>query len=623
MLRLPTFRLLLLVLPFFSDITHSTARAPPYAMRLSCGAWKNVHTAPTNTFWHKDFSYTGGVPANATRPSFITPPLTTLRYFPLSEGPENCYFIKRVPTGHYSVRIFYGLVDDPNFDHEPLFDVSIEGTLVDSLNTGWSTQDAQQVFTEVLVFLTDRTASLCFHSTGHGDPAILAIEILQVDDKAYYFGQQFGQGSILKRVKRLSCGARKPKFDADNSGNPWGGDRYWSPLKTFGNGADKDISVVGTINKASLAPNFYPEAIYRSALVSKDTKRDLAYTIDVEPSSNYSIWLHFAEIDDSITSAGQRVFDILINDKVVFKAVDIVKRSGGIKTAMVLNTTITVNGRTMTITLRSGNGKHALISAIEIFQVIVTEAKTLPAEIHALQSIKRALQLPHRLGWNGDPCVPQEHPWGGADCQFDKASGKWFIDGLGLDNQGVRGYLPNDISQLSHLQNINLSGNSIYGTMPSSLGSIMSLEILDLSYNNINGSIPESLGRLNSLRILNLNGNKLSGRVPAPLGGRLLHRASFNFTDNNGLCGIPGLPTCGPRLSVGAKLGIAFGSCITLLCVVLCAIVWWKRRQNILRAQKIAAREAPYASKRTQFSRDMQMTIQPRTASENGPSLLS
>nr|KAJ0199893.1 hypothetical protein LSAT_V11C600319060 [Lactuca sativa] len=62
-----------------------------------------------------------------------------------------------------------------------------------------------------------------------------------------------------------------------------------------------------------------------------------------------------------------------------------------------------------------------------------------------------------------------------------------------------------------------------------------------LSYNFCNGSIPESLGGLTSVRILNLNGNSLSGRVPAAVGGRLLHRSSFNFTDNKGLCGILGL----------------------------------------------------------------------------------
>lgn len=50
--------------------------------------------------------------------------------------------------------------------------------------------------------------------------------------------------------------------------------------------------------------------------------------------------------------------------------------------------------------------------------------------VSALQSLKKTLQLPHRLGWNGDPCVPQQHPWSGADCRFDSTKRRWYIDGL-------------------------------------------------------------------------------------------------------------------------------------------------------------------------------------------------
>ncbi|KAH7838024.1 hypothetical protein Vadar_021150 [Vaccinium darrowii] len=618
---------LLVFLTFFLALRPSYSRRAPYAMRISCGARNDVHTPPTNTLWYKDFAYTGGIPTNGTRPSFITPPLNTVRYFPLSDGPENCYNINRVPSGHYSVRIFFGLVSEPNFDNEPLFDVSVEGTQIDSLQSGWSNHDDEQAFVEALIFLRDGSASLCFHSTGHGDPAVFSIEILEVDDNAYYFGPQWGQGTILRTDRRLSCGVKKPKFDVDYSGDHWGGDRFWNPLPTFGRSSDQTITTTKSIKQASTSPNFYPEALYQTALASTDNQPDLAYTMDVDPNRNYSIWLHFAEIDPSVTGAGQRVFDILLNGDVVFRDVDIVKMSGGIYSALVLNKTVAVNGRTLTITMHPTKG-HALINAVEIFEVITAESKTLPDEVSALQALKSALGLPLRFGWNGDPCVPQQHPWSGADCQFDATSSKWVIDGLGLDSQGLRGFLPNEISKLRHLQSINLSVNNIHGPIPSSLGTVTSLEILDLSYNFFNGSIPESLGQLTSLRRLNLNSNSLSGRVPAMLGGRLLHRASFNFTDNAGLCGIPGLRTCGPHLSVGAKIGIALGSCVAFLLIVTCLMCWWKRRQNILRAQRIAAREAPYAKARTHFSRDVQMTRHygpehAKTATENGPSLLS
>lgn len=366
----------------------------PYVMRISCGARQNVHSKPTGTLWFKDFAYTGGVPSNATLPSYISPNLSTLRYFPLSEGPNNCYNIRRVPKGHYSVRIFFGLVKLTDMDHEPLFDISVEGTQVASLKAGWSSND-EQAFAEALIFLTDGTVSICFHSTGHGDPAILAIEVLQIDDKAYSVGPGSGEGVILRTATRLSCGNPKSKFDADYKGDRWGGDRFWSSMGTFGLNADQPRSTESGIKQVSKSPNFYPEALYTTALVSTDSQPDLAYTMDVEPNGNYSVWLHFAEIDSTVTEAGKRVFDVLINGDVVFPEVDVIKMSGGRYTALVLNKTVTVNGRTLTITLHPKEGNHAIISAIEVFEIIVAESKTLLDEgnfsfllVHSLTSSK-------------------------------------------------------------------------------------------------------------------------------------------------------------------------------------------------------------------------------------------
>ncbi|XP_010260297.1 PREDICTED: receptor-like protein kinase At5g59670 isoform X2 [Nelumbo nucifera] len=526
-------KLILLLLILFLALHPSSPRPEPYAMRISCGARLNVHTAPTNTLWYKDFGYTGGRPANASPTSYIAPPLKTLRYFPLSDGPENCYNIKRVPKGHYAVRIFFALVAEPNFENEPLFDVSIQGSQIYSLRSGWSTSDDQS-FTEALVFVADGSLSSCVHSTGHGDPAILSFEILQVDDKAYYFGSNWGQGTILRTAKRLNCGSTLSKFDADYNGDHWGGDRFWHKATTFQQSSGKVRSVESKIKKASVSPNFYPEEIYQTALISTDSLPELSYNMDVDPNRNYSIWLHFAEIDVGITNVGQRIFDILINGDIAFKDVDIIRMSGGAHMAIVLNKTIAVNGRTLTITIHPTKG-NAIINAIEVFEVIPAESKTLTEEVGALQTLKNALGLPLRFGWNGDPCVPQQHPWSGVDCLYDKKNLKWVIDGLTLDNQALRGFLSNDISKLHHLQSINLSGNSIHGTIPSSLGTITGLEVLDLSFNFFNGSIPESLGMLTSLKRLNLNGNLLSGRVPAALGGRLLHRASFKTATWAGL----------------------------------------------------------------------------------------
>uniref|UniRef100_A0ACD5V1F6 Uncharacterized protein n=2 Tax=Avena sativa TaxID=4498 RepID=A0ACD5V1F6_AVESA len=76
---------------------------------------------------------------------------------------------------------------------------------------------------------------------------------------------------------------------------------------------------------------------------------------------------------------------------------------------------------------------------------------------------------------------------------------------------------------------------------------------------------------------------------------------------------------------------MAFGVLVAFLFLVVFAACWWKRRQNILRGQKLAAaREAPYAKSRTHFTRDVQMGKPHRPHessrggnSESSPHLLS
>lgn len=50
--------------------------------------------------------------------------------------------------------------------------------------------------------------------------------------------------------------------------------------------------------------------------------------------------------------------------------------------------------------------------------------------VKALQSLKKALGLPLRIGWNGDPCVPQQYPWTGVDCEYNHKTKSWVIDGM-------------------------------------------------------------------------------------------------------------------------------------------------------------------------------------------------
>lgn len=594
---------LFLLLAVHRQVTAQSMADPPFALRISCGSPRNVLIPNTNVMWSKDENFSGGSAANISLRSGYAPELSTLRYFKLSDGPENCYNVS-LPNGHYVIRLYFAFGQVDNSNEEPIFDVSLEGTLVHSLKQGWSLNPALS-YVEARIFITDEAATACFHSTGHGNPAVLSVETLQILDDAYGTKRNY---TILKTVKRISCGSKESNYGVEINANVWGGDRYWATDKILEKTISFSINTVNSIQGASEPPNLVPEAVYQSAS-STSVGSDLSYVFEVEPNQNYSIWFYFAEIELGITKKGQRVFDISVNGYPVFNEFDIVGQAGGPFTAVVLNSSVAVDGRFLYLDLKARQG-GILINGFEIFQVITTEYTTFNQEVWALQALKRSLGLPSRLGWNGDPCVPQEHPWNGVNCQFNHDGGGWSIHGLDLDNQGVKGFLSDDVSVLGRLESLNLSSNNIYDGIPSNIGNLMDLQILDLSYNKLNGSIPGTLGRLTRLRKLFLNGNLLSGQVPAVLGAGPITGESFNFSGNPGLCGIPSLPACHDEgLSKGSVAGVLISVIVLVLVSAVCAVVIYKRRKNIARAQQLStARDAPYAKSRIALGRDVQMS---------------
>ena len=119
-----------------------------------------------------------------------------------------------------------------------------------------------------------------------------------------------------------------------------------------------------------------------------------------------------------------------------------------------------------------------------------------------------------------------------------------FVEMLNLENNNLKGELPDKISDLKALQILSLSWNSLEGDIPESIceledlsgflikqnrltGGIPSkigslpLISLDVTYNSLTGNIPESIADImnENLNRINLNHNNLSGEVPAEIIG--------------------------------------------------------------------------------------------------------
>ncbi|XP_073392572.1 receptor-like protein 4 isoform X2 [Physcomitrium patens] len=554
-----------------------TGSAGPYTVRIACGS--SVETYDPNGYvWQKDWGFTGGSSAPLTFPNPKAPQIITLRYFSKFDGPENCYNIT-VPTGRYLIRLFFAFGEQDNAGREPQFDVSIEGTLVHNMDSGWSKE--RENFQDSLAFVSDGAATICFHSSGHGNPVVASIEVLQILDDAYKIADQESRSYIWKTMKRVSAGARKSGFGSDFLADPWGGDRYWeSDNSLFLPGSIvQSISTVQNISNAAVTPNIYPMDIFQSATTT-DPMQSLSYILPVDNNRLYSIWIYLAEISPFVVRPRDRVFDVLVNEEKIFSEVDIIAQAHRPFKALILNATVMVDdASSLELTFNPLFGPVA-VNAFEIYELVPIEAPTLKTDMWAMQLLKQSLRLPATYGWNGDPCVPLAHIWFGVDCRFNNSATSWFIDGLYLDAQGVRGVLGEEIGLLSGLQILNISHNTLQGSIPQSMGNLSSLVVLDLSYNQLNSSIPVNLGNLPHLR---------------------------KFVSNNeGLCGV-GLRPCSQANSGGKAVRItAFVVSLVIVLTAGLVFLYWKKRANMARAQKLA-RGAPYAKARTTFVRDVQM----------------
>ena len=89
---------------------------------------------------------------------------------------------------------------------------------------------------------------------------------------------------------------------------------------------------------------------------------------------------------------------------------------------------------------------------------------------------------------------------------------------LGLDANNLKGDIPGEIAQLTHLELLNLSRNELEGSIPREIGQLSELKVLILRENSLTGSIPAEVGHLTNAEEVSLDENQLSGSIPAELG---------------------------------------------------------------------------------------------------------
>ncbi|KAG1355069.1 receptor-like protein EIX2 [Cocos nucifera] len=114
---------------------------------------------------------------------------------------------------------------------------------------------------------------------------------------------------------------------------------------------------------------------------------------------------------------------------------------------------------------------------------------------------------------------------------------------MDLSDNNLSGTIPEELTSLFGLMNLNLSGNHLIGGITENISTLQQLESLDLSRNKFSGRIPSSMIALTFLSYLNLSYNNFSGRIPS---GNQLQTFidSSIYAGNPDLCGFPLTQKC-------------------------------------------------------------------------------
>lgn len=133
-------------------------------------------------------------------------------------------------------------------------------------------------------------------------------------------------------------------------------------------------------------------------------------------------------------------------------------------------------------------------------------------ECEALVTLYQATGGPGWVEFTGWMVEPTPCTWHGVTCD-----GSNVVE-VELSSNGLSGFIPPELGDLSGLEALWLMFNTLEGSIPPELGNLSELEFLYINRNGLTGSIPPELGNLSRLRTLYLWGNDLEGAIPPVLG---------------------------------------------------------------------------------------------------------
>lgn len=120
-------------------------------------------------------------------------------------------------------------------------------------------------------------------------------------------------------------------------------------------------------------------------------------------NGGYTVVLHFAELDDEVNAAGQRVFSVDVEGQTLAN-IDLWDQAGGVRVPLVKSVPVTINDGTLSLRFAWQGAKGALLNALEVWPAESISDTETPLASVSLESFDNALDqaaLDKVLVWDG------------------------------------------------------------------------------------------------------------------------------------------------------------------------------------------------------------------------------
>eukprot|EP00850_Spirogloea_muscicola_P003930 SM000016S01918 [mRNA] locus=s16:488273:495046:- [translate_table: standard] len=330
--------------------------------------------------WQADAYFDSGV--NASNPNAyaqnVAPVDATFRTFP--GGARGCYAVP-VPAGRYLVRASFAIgLFDSTGPPDVAFDVLVQGLPVERVDfrePNAAELSSEAYYTDFYVFVDDSAAiQFCLRPVV-GDALVNSLQVLPAESEAYSTAAiGLGHDYVLSNAVRVNLGG--PAFGREPADL---GFRYWSADGSPAAAGLAPLTTASNVSGAGLPINYPPAMLYQTARQAPAGGAiDLVYYIVAQDvRDQWLLVLYFAETNSTVT-AGDRVFDLVINGEVLRSGFDIYSVAGKqafvpVNQTFILNVSEPVGTATSTllfnVSLRSSDGiAGPIINGLELFEIL-------------------------------------------------------------------------------------------------------------------------------------------------------------------------------------------------------------------------------------------------------------